>query len=309
LNNDGEFDDATGPNPTLSWADLKDLGIDDGPDTHEIRLRVDDGQGNIALSEPIILTVENVAPQIAISGPDLAVLDAEYDLSLGEITDPGNDTVTQWIVDWGDGTSESFDSAGLKLHTYTDPGDGSYQIVVDIVDEDGTVAGAAVLQVDVQQGSGNVPGDANGDGAVNLADFNALKNNFGGSGGLSQGDFTGDNLINLADFNILKENFGRIGPPPTQIPGDTNGDKQVNLVDFNVVKNNFGGSGSLAEGDLDGDGQINLVDFNILKENFGRSGSVDLSQTENSRESTEAIDLVLGQFAQEEDDSDFEPVG
>ncbi len=54
-----------------------------------------------------------------------------------------------------------------------------------------------------------LPGDANGDGVVNLADFGILRANFGSTmGTFATGDFNGDMLVNLADFGILRANFG-----------------------------------------------------------------------------------------------------
>lgn len=54
------------------------------------------------------------------------------------------------------------------------------------------------------------PGDVNGDGVVDLADFNILAVNFGiGPGAIrSQGDLNDDGFVDLADFNILAVNFG-----------------------------------------------------------------------------------------------------
>lgn len=53
-----------------------------------------------------------------------------------------------------------------------------------------------------------VPGDANDDDLVNLADFNILKANFGTGSLVTQGDFNASLSVDLEDFNILKENFG-----------------------------------------------------------------------------------------------------
>ncbi len=54
-----------------------------------------------------------------------------------------------------------------------------------------------------------LPGDANGDGIVNLADFGILRANFGSTmAEFAQGDFNGDGIVNLADFGILRANFG-----------------------------------------------------------------------------------------------------
>ena len=40
--------------------------------------------------------------------------------TLGAITDPGTDTVTSWLVHWGDGSSDTYTSGGVKTHTYAD---------------------------------------------------------------------------------------------------------------------------------------------------------------------------------------------
>jgi hypothetical protein len=56
-----------------------------------------------------------------------------------------------------------------------------------------------------------LPGDATGEGTVNLADFNILASNFGQSGrDFGQGNFDYDPAgnVNLADFNILAGRFG-----------------------------------------------------------------------------------------------------
>jgi hypothetical protein len=60
-------------------------------------------------------------------------------------------------------------------------------------------------------------GDANLDTQVNLADFNRLASNFGGTNKIwSQGDFTYDGRVNLDDFNAFAANFGMtFGPTVT----------------------------------------------------------------------------------------------
>ncbi len=60
-----------------------------------------------------------------------------------------------------------------------------------------------------------LPGDANGDGTVNLADFGILRANFGSTmGTFMTGDFNDDGLVNLADFGILRANFGSTADAP-----------------------------------------------------------------------------------------------
>ncbi len=54
-----------------------------------------------------------------------------------------------------------------------------------------------------------LPGDANLDGVVNLADFGLLRANFGDDFAyLTTGDFDGDRDVDLADFGVLRANFG-----------------------------------------------------------------------------------------------------
>jgi glucose/arabinose dehydrogenase len=54
-------------------------------------------------------------------------------------------------------------------------------------------------------------GDANGDGRVNLRDFNVLAANFGQvNRDFTQGDFNYDGIVNLRDFNLLAARFGTI---------------------------------------------------------------------------------------------------
>jgi hypothetical protein len=56
-------------------------------------------------------------------------------------------------------------------------------------------------------------GDANGDGRVNLQDFNILAANFGqGPRDYTQGDFNYDSIVNLNDFNVLAARFGTVLP-------------------------------------------------------------------------------------------------
>ena len=60
-----------------------------------------------------------------------------YSLTLGAVTDPGTDTVSSYVVHWGDGNTDTYTTAGAKSHTYAD-GPATHSITVDLVDEDGT---------------------------------------------------------------------------------------------------------------------------------------------------------------------------
>ncbi|QDU71316.1 dockerin type I domain-containing protein [Mucisphaera calidilacus] len=55
-----------------------------------------------------------------------------------------------------------------------------------------------------------IPGDANGDGKVDLLDLSILASNFDGTDtpyDVSDGDFNGDGFVNLLDLSILASNF------------------------------------------------------------------------------------------------------
>ena len=119
---------------------------DDGH--YVVTLLVEDGDGGqSARSLPIV--VRNVAPTIQLAGSSSAVEGTFYPLSLGTIADPGTDTVSQWRVDWGDGTATRTVAAGVVEHTYVD---GRAQVTVDVtfVDEDGTYGSAGLIGLTVE---------------------------------------------------------------------------------------------------------------------------------------------------------------
>ena len=111
---------------------------DDGNFTVKVRV-TDDDEGSATDSTSVV--VANVAPTIAVSGDTNVNEGSVYTLNLGAITNPVADTVTSWIVHWGDGQTQTFTNGGNKLHTYAD-GPNTYTVTVDLVDEDGTFVDA-----------------------------------------------------------------------------------------------------------------------------------------------------------------------
>ncbi|MFO0947020.1 MAG: PKD domain-containing protein [Planctomycetota bacterium] len=148
LNGDDIFTDADGANAVVTWAELVALGIGNGPSSLGIRLRVDDGVDGVTISAPVNLSIADTAPTIELLGDGQTVQGTQFVLTLGNITDPGADTVTAWTVHWGDGTSETFTDAGDKTHVYN--GFGPMIIAVDLVDNDGVHVNAGTKVIAVQ---------------------------------------------------------------------------------------------------------------------------------------------------------------
>jgi hypothetical protein len=91
------------------------------------------------------VTANNVAPTLVISGDSDVDEAASYTLNLSPF-DPGDDTITQWEIDWGDGDIEIFMGNPTSVnHTYDD-GDDQHEISAQATDEDDTfTAGNTVL--------------------------------------------------------------------------------------------------------------------------------------------------------------------
>ena len=129
-----------------------DCTFPDGPASSTVSVQIaDSGSANSNSNTPsIVVTIANVPPTIALTGASSVDEGSLYTLGLGAITDPGQDTVTAYSVDWGDGTIENFTGvpSGNKTHTYAD-GPNNYTITVALTDEDGTFANAGSKAVTV----------------------------------------------------------------------------------------------------------------------------------------------------------------
>jgi len=118
------------------FADDQDGPVNATPLTIQVTVSDEDGGSSTGNN---VVTVNNVAPTIALAGANSVDEGSTYTLTLGAVTDPGQDTVTQYVVDWGDGNSDSYAGAGNVTHVYADGvGNINRTIAVDLVDEDGT---------------------------------------------------------------------------------------------------------------------------------------------------------------------------
>jgi hypothetical protein len=147
------------------------------------RLTVVDSSGaSTQMSGPI--GVVDVAPTIALGGAPKVDQGANYTLTLGTVTEHGGETVRQYLVHWGDGTSDTYATAGGKTHVYA-TGATTDAITVDLVDGEDTYVNCGVpLSVYV-----NAPPTVAVPGAQTA--FANVDKSFGG---LLVGDPDGDNL-------------------------------------------------------------------------------------------------------------------
>jgi len=119
----------------------------DGASYPQISVDLVDEDGTHIAAGTLNVTVNNIAPTIALAGAPETNTGDSYTLNLGTITDPGDDTVTSYIVNWGDGSSDAFNAAGNVTHVYATAGNNT--ISVDLIDEDGTHVNAGIINVDV----------------------------------------------------------------------------------------------------------------------------------------------------------------
>ncbi|MGH7703165.1 MAG: Ig-like domain-containing protein, partial [Gemmatimonadales bacterium] len=92
----------TNASGTWSWS----FPTTDGTDQSQtVTITANDGNGGISTTT-FSLTVNNVAPTIALTGATNINEGSLYTLNLGTVTDPGTDTVSSYTIHWGDGASD-----------------------------------------------------------------------------------------------------------------------------------------------------------------------------------------------------------
>lgn len=140
LDNDGNFGEVGEPTtatPTVSWATLQSFGINDNG-VYTIGVEVSDGRGGVDTATTTI-TVNNVVPTLSTTGSGTSTAGAAYTLNLSAI-DPGNDTISGWTINWGDGAIQTIaGNPSSATHTYTTSQAGfTFNILASAIDEDGT---------------------------------------------------------------------------------------------------------------------------------------------------------------------------
>jgi subtilisin-like proprotein convertase family protein len=152
LDNDGAFDDATGPTPSLDPAALGALGFGDGPDgPSPVALQVTEGTQSPTASTT--LTVTNTPPSVRIdSVPPVAIAGSAASVTFGASDPSAADTAAgfTYAIDWGDGSAIQSVSGGASVaveHTYAVA--GTFTISVTATDKDAGVSAPATAPITV----------------------------------------------------------------------------------------------------------------------------------------------------------------
>jgi|GEM_PF-1710728 len=116
----------------------------DGNANAGFTVRVTDAAGGIA-ERSFTVTVANVAPSLTLGGAASVTDDQDFVLDLAS-SDPGQDTLSGWTIQWGDGSSSQLDAAaGSLAHRYAAPGD--YTVLATASDEDGSYSTSTTVTV------------------------------------------------------------------------------------------------------------------------------------------------------------------
>jgi hypothetical protein len=175
-----------------------------------------------------------------------------YVLTLGNVIDVGDDTVTTYTIDWGDGTAETINASDLGgdrqvTHTYTE-GNTTPTIQVSLTDEDGThlVATANITVNPIT----NLP-------TLSITDAVLVEEN-----GNTYVDFTVS--LSSASDQVITVNFNSVDGTASAgsdyhetngvlsfQPGETSQTIRVSLI-------------KPKQGDIDGDGDLDRDDMNLI---------------------------------------------
>jgi hypothetical protein len=150
LNGDGKFGDAVGPTATLTAAQMKALGLEDGTGVaRPIRVRVRDGV-NMAAEDVADLTIKDLPPAVKLSAPATVPQGTRPTLTAVVVADPSTadqkagykysyDFNDDGVWDLGDGSTYagSVATSSLKVPAQFVPNSGPLAVRVRTFDKDG----------------------------------------------------------------------------------------------------------------------------------------------------------------------------
>ncbi len=172
IDGDGQFDDATGPNPTVSGATLTSLGLGDGPaGPVTVAVRVTDGPS--VDTDDTTLSITNVAPTAAIGTVPtvIAGVAASFPFSATDPAAADQAAGFSYRVDWGDGSPPQTVTGGTAVtvaHTYAAA--GTFTLSLSATDKDTGVSPTTTAVVTVDPPPPVVVADAGGPYTIDEGD-------------------------------------------------------------------------------------------------------------------------------------------
>ena len=148
LDGDGDYSDASGISPTLTWAQLESFGIDDGPLSYTISLRATAGtQQAIDTAQ---LSVTNTAPASVLTGGLVATAGQLFTIKVGADDPSSADMAAMFLytIDWGDGSPVAVVVGPADppvTHTYASA--GTFAVSFTATDKDGGVGPPTTVSV------------------------------------------------------------------------------------------------------------------------------------------------------------------
>lgn len=153
INGDGTFGDAVGQFPTLNWAQLSALGVNDGPGSRNVRVLVTDGITAPVVSGATTLTINNAPPSATgITGPTNLTEGQTGTYSLTGPSDPSSvDQASLRYAFAVNGTPTTSYAAASPTNSFpfTFPDNGTYSVNGRVIDKDGGITGVFSITVNV----------------------------------------------------------------------------------------------------------------------------------------------------------------
>jgi hypothetical protein len=182
------------------------------------------------------LTVNNVAPTITVTGAGSASAGDVYTLNFSA-TDPGQDTISGWDIDWGDGSSHTATAGNATSATHVFGTAGATTVTVSATDEDGTYHQTKSVTVSAVTPTVTLTGDTSVDeGSVYTLGFSSTNSNIRNGWTIDWGDGETDfeDTSTSSETHTYVDN-GSYTITVGAITDDTEGDSTLNLTVNNVA--------------------------------------------------------------------------
>lgn len=183
--------------------------------SEEFEIRLYDVHGNRteAKTNLTVAAGSNRAPQPFVTLRSRTIDTGEPNrLMSHQSTDP-DDPIGSLLVEWdldGDGAYDT-EPTTIKTEQVVFETPGDWLLRARLTDPHGAWSESTFLSLRVFNA---LPGDADLNHFVDLADFNLLKSSFGQTGDHLAADFNLDYVVDLADFGALKAHFNQSAPVP-----------------------------------------------------------------------------------------------